>query len=324
MIITKTPYRISFFGGGTDLKEWYQENGGHILSTSINKYCNLIVRDINPCIPYNFRILWKEIEEIESVNKIKHPIVREAIKLFGMDRKLSIYHEGDLPGNSGIASSSAFSCGIVSALNSLNGTELSKKEVVQWAIKIEREILLESGGIQDQIATGYGGFNYIKIEQNGDFYVNPVNANPDLIKNLQSHLMLFYTGIQRFSSDVSVSKSNNLQNKKQDLTEMSKMPLMALQMLQNQNFEDFGKLLHETWLLKKGLSTKVSNDLIDDMYEVGMKNGALGGKLLGAGGGGFVLFFAKPENHEKIAKALENFYLINFEFENKGCHLANF
>ena len=323
MIITKTPYRISFFGGGTDLKEWYSENGGFILSTSINKYCNLIIRKLEPSISYNFRVIWKEIEQEDNVNKIKHPIVREAIKLFGLQNKLSVYHEGDLPGNSGIASSSAFACGIIKALKFLNNEEISKKDLAKQAILIEREILQEAGGIQDQIATSFGGFNYIEIKQSGDFNVKPVDISPKVLKRLQKNMLFVFTGIQRNSAEHSTSKQDNIKNKKQDLLEMSKMPLMALKMLEDENFEDFGRLLHETWLLKRELASKISNNIIDDIYDKAMKNGALGGKLLGAGGGGFVLLFAKPENHQNIKNELSNFHFVDFEFENKGCHLLS-
>lgn len=323
MIITKTPYRISFFGGGTDLKIWYEENEGFILSTSINKYCTLVVRELEPSIPYNFRVVWRELEEENNINKIKHPIIREAIKQFPKTNKLSVYHEGDLSSNSGIASSSAFTCGILKALNELNQVEITKRELVKQAIFLEREILNEAGGIQDQIATGFGGFNYIKIGKNGDFCLNPVQISNENLQNLQNHLMLFFTGIKRNASTISAEQINNTKIRQQDLTEIAKMPLLGLKMIESTNpdFEGFGKLLHEGWLLKKNLSSKISNNIIDNIYDLAIRNGALGGKLLGAGGGGFIIIFAKPEHQKQIANALTEYDHIPFAFEEKGCHL---
>jgi D-glycero-alpha-D-manno-heptose-7-phosphate kinase len=318
MIITKTPYRISFFGGGTDYHTWYENHGGSVLSTSINHYSYIIIRSLPKFFDYNYKISWREIEYVNSFEEIKHPVVRESFRKYLPNSFVSLHHEADLPARSGLASSSAFACGLIKAIYKFKNEDISSEELAKKAIEMERDILKENVGVQDQIATSFGGFNHVIINKDGSFKVNPVNASGEAISGLESHMLLFFTGITRLASEIAGEQIKTANQKITELTRMNEMVKEGMELAKKARFEDFGKLLHESWLLKRALSAKISNNTIDEIYNSALSNGAMGGKLLGAGGGGFMLIFAKPENHSRIRKTLGNLIEIPFKFSKTG------
>ncbi len=322
MIISKTPFRVSFFGGGTDYPVWYKKNNGAVLSTTIDKYCHLTVRYLPPFFPHKHRIIYSKIEMVKNVNEILHPVVRAALKFSKINKGMEIHHDGDLPARTGLGSSSSFSVGLLNSLHALKGTIPSKSQLSKEAIYIERNILKESGGIQDQIAAAYGGFNKITFDGTDGFKVRPITIKKERVKELENHLMLFFTGISRFASDIAKKQIKNTPNKKKELTLMYQMVDEAINILDGKrDILEFGKLLNETWELKKSLSNKISNPFIDNIYKTALQSGATGGKLLGAGGGGFLLLFVSPKNQQKVRKALKDLLEVKFNFENEGSQI---
>ena len=320
MIITKTPYRISFFGGGTDHPVWYRENGGRVLATTFDKYCYLSVRPLPQFFDHKYRIVYSKIESVSNINEIQHPSVRESLRYFNCDQGLEIHHDGDLPARSGLGSSSSFTVGLVNAMNALKGVYSSPHELASTATHIEQDLIQECVGSQDQISAAYGGFNEIEFYKDGTFSVEPKVVDKDRMKDFNSHLMLFFTGISRFSSEVSKSQVSNMKNCHSQMNELYDMAGEGSSILENVNtpLDEFGKLLHRAWKNKRSLSNKVTNLKIDELFNTAIKAGAIGGKLLGAGGGGFVLFFVKPENQDKVKTALANLTFVPFKFENTG------
>lgn len=319
MIISRTPYRVSFFGGGTDYHTWYQEFGGTVLSTTINHYCYLSARYLPPFFPEKSRIVWSQIEAVDDHGSVAHPAVRAVLGHLGMDSGLEIHHQGDLPARSGLGSSSTFTVGLLNAMYALQGRMTSKRELACEAVHIERDVLKENVGVQDQIAAAYGGFNRINIHPSGDFDVQPVILSPERLEALQSHFLLFFTGVSRTASDIAKSKMQAIPDKKKELGRMTQLVDEACNLLSsNGDLLDFGRMLHETWQLKRSLSSSIAPEFVDEIYVRARAHGAIGGKLLGAGGGGFMLFFAKPENHLRIMQALEDLLWVPFEFETGG------
>lgn len=322
MIITKSPYRISFFGGGTDYHTWYEQHGGMFLSTSIDKYCYVTLRRMKPFFEHKYRIVWRKIEEVIDIDSIEHPIVREAFRLYNLgDERLSFHYEGDLPGRSGIGSSSTFACAVVQAIHTMKGIRLTKTDIAKQAIYLERSILKESVGIQDQIAAAIGGFNKVTINRKGHFIIQPMMLPQQTISTLESHMLLFFTGLQRTASEIASEQMQMApQSKENELKRMAEMVDEAQNILfaDDVDYKSFGKLLHESWLLKRSLTSKISNDTIDNIYQKALDNGAIGGKLLGAGGGGFMLIFAEANTHDAIREALSELLYIPFHFENDG------
>ena len=322
MIISKTPFRVSFFGGGTDYPAWYEKNGGVVLSTTIDKYCYISVRYLPPFFEHKHRIVYSKIENVKYVNKIQHPIVRTLLKLSGIKKGLEVHHDGDLPARSGIGSSSAFTVGMVNSLSALKGKIVSKDYLAKQAIFIERHILKEDVGSQDQIAVAYGGFNKIIFHNDHNFRVEPITLHKEKIKQLQNHLMLFFTGLSRYSSKIAHDQVKNTDNNKEKLSAMVEMVNHAIEILNgNSDIIKFGKLLHESWQLKKRLSKRISNSVIDKMYQRALSNGAVGGKILGAGGGGFMLLFVPPEKQNKLRHVLKDFLEVRFAFEKDGSQI---
>lgn len=324
MIITRTPYRISFFGGGTDYHTWYQEHGGNILSTSINHYNYISCRYLPPFHPeYRNRIAWKILELTEKFEKIQHNAIKAALLHYQVPHGVEISNQCDLPARSGLGSSSSFCAGLIKAIYALKGEMIAKYGLAKETIKLEREILKEDGGIQDQIAAVYGGLNHIIINHNGSFSVNPIVISDTRKKEFNSRLMLFFTGIARTSAEIAKEQVKTTKDKTAQLSQMSSLVDDACRILtsETENLDDFGKLLHETWMLKRSLTDKISNSLIDEIYATGIKNGALGGKVLGAGGGGFILFYAQPEKQPQIKKALRNLIHVPFKFDDQGCQI---
>ncbi len=320
MIITKTPFRISFFGGGTDHPAWYREHGGRVLATTFDKYCYISIRPLPQFFDHKYRIVYSKIESINNINEIQHPSVRETLGYFNCHQGLEIHHDGDLPARSGLGSSSSFTVGMVNALNALKGSYSSPYELARSAIHIEQNLIKECVGSQDQISAAYGGFNEIEFHRDDTFTVEPKVFDQGRIKELNSHLMLFFTGVSRLSSEVAKSQISNIKNCHSQMNEQYDMVGEGSSILANTHtpINDFGKLLHQAWENKKSLSNKVTNKKIDELYSTAIKAGATGGKVLGAGGGGFVLFFVKPENQDKVKAALSSLTFVPFEFENTG------
>jgi len=322
MIISKTPFRISFFGGGTDYPVWYKENQGAVLSTTIDKYCYITARYLPPFFPHKYRIIYSKIETVKNIEEILHPAVRETLKFLDINKGIEIHHDGDLPAKTGMGSSSAFTVGLLNSLYALKGMMVSKEKLAKEAIHIERDILQENVGAQDQIATSYGGFNKINFNGNDEFRVEPIIITRDRISQLENHLMLYFTGFSRIASKVAKAQIKNTPQKKRELILMYQMVDEAINILnKNKNIFEFGNLLNETWKLKRSLTNKISNSMIDTIYEMALKAGAIGGKLLGAGGGGFMLLFVPPERQPKVRKTLRKLLEVPFHFESDGSQI---
>lgn len=322
MIISRTPYRISFFGGGTDYHTWYQIHGSAVLSTTINHYCYLHCRNLAPFFEHKTRVVWSKIEEVLQHSDIQHPAVRAVFEYLQINQGVEINHQGDLPARSGLGSSSAFTVGLLHAMYALRGMMSSKRELACEAIHIERDILKENVGVQDQIATAYGGLNKIIVHPDRSFDVTPVVIRPERTEELHNHLLLFFTGVSRTASDIAADKIKSIPDKTRELHTMRQMVDEAQQILCGENdITEFGELLHEAWMLKRQLSSKVSPAYIDEIYAKARAAGAIGGKLLGAGGGGFMLFFVKPEDKLKVCDALDDLLLVPFNFESSGSQI---
>lgn len=323
MIISQTPFRVSFFGGGTDFPAWYREHGGAVLSSTINKYGYITCRHLPPFFEHKHRLVYSKIENVTEISEIDHPAVRNVFRFMEVNEGMEIHYDGDLPARSGLGSSSTFTVGLLNTLSAMRGQMKSKKELADLAIHVEQEVINETVGSQDQIAAAYGGINRIDFHTNGSYTVAPVIISPDRANNLNDHLMLFFTGFSRIAETIEKSKIENFAKKKAHLMTMKSMVDESLSILQAQDCEMdlFGKMLHEGWLLKRDLSSQVSNSKIDEIYEAGLRAGALGGKILGAGGGGFVLFYARPENQQSVRDALHGLIEVDFKFEHGGSQI---
>lgn len=320
MIITRTPFRISFFGGGTDYPPWFREHGGAVLSTTIDKYCYITIRDLPPFFDHKHRIVYSNIENVKSLDEIQHPSVRETFRWHGVENGLELHHDGDLPARSGLGSSSAFTVGLINALRAKDGFISSKQELAEKSIHIEQNIIKENVGSQDQIAAAFGGLNVITFNRDDSFAVSPLILPSDKTAELESHMLLFFTGLSRIASTVAESKIANLKSKAVELNAMREMVDEASAILSSHNgtIEEFGKLLDVSWQFKRTLSDKVSNQQIDEIYARAMKSGAYGAKILGAGGGGFFLVCAHPDNHQKIKDSLSPLIPVPIKFESSG------
>ena len=320
MIITRTPFRISFFGGGTDYPIWYKQNGGAVISAAIDKYCYITTRFLPPFFDYKYRIRYTDRELVKKISQIKHPSVRECLKFFNIDEGLEVVHTSDLPAMSGLGSSSSFTVGLLNSLYGYKGKKMPPKKLAEDAIMVEQELIKESVGSQDQIIAAFGGFNKISFNKDKTFKVQPLQISDFKIKQLEENLLLYFTGFQRYASDVAKSWIKNTPKKETELQEMGKLVIDAQKILEskNNNLDDFGRLLDYNWNLKKSISNKISNGSIDQIYNAAMESGALGGKLLGAGSGGFILFYVNPENKEKVKRKLRKLLYVPFKFEQRG------
>lgn len=322
MIICRTPYRLSFFGGGTDYPAWYKENGGAVLTTTINRYCYITCRFLPPFFSHKSRIVWSEIERVSDHTMIKHPVVREVLQFLDLKKGLEIHHDGDLPARSGLGSSSAFTVGLLHALHALDGREISKMELALLAIHLEQEILKENVGVQDQIQTAHGGFNRIDFMPDETFRVEPAMLAENRLRELEDHLLLFYTGVPRHSSEIAADQVSAIGSKTAELKQMHAMVDEGLSLLRGDgDIGDFGRLMHNSWELKRTLSSKVAPAFVDDIYDRARNAGALGGKVLGAGGGGFMAFFVRPDDHPKVLTALSELLVVPIEFEYLGTQI---
>lgn len=326
MIITRTPFRISFFGGGTDYPIWYRENGGKVLSTTIDKYCYIHCRYLPPFFDYKYRIRYSFREETKNLSDVKHPSVRECIKYLGLDKGIEMIHTSDIPANSGVGSSSSFTVGFLNSLHSLKGEIITKRQLALEALYIEQNIIKENVGSQDQVAAAYGGLNRIEFNKDKEFEVHPITIGKSKSENLQKNLMLFFTGFSRIASDIAIDQIKNIPEKKNELKTMFEMVDDAIDIINGNksNITDFGKLLHETWKIKRSLTNKISNPEIDKIYESAIMAGAIGGKLLGAGGGGCLLLFVEEENQLNVLEKLRNLVHIPFNFEDLGSRIIHY
>ncbi len=319
MVITRTPFRISFFGGGTDYPEFYKEHGGSVISTTFDKYCYVTVRHLPRFFDYSNQVTYSRIENTKTVDEIQHPAVREAMKYLDM-HELRIGYDADLPARSGIGSSSSFAVGMLNSFHALKGQYVDKMQLAKEAIHLERVLCNESGGIQDQIATSFGGFNRIRFT-NDDIVVSPVIISNERKERLNSNLMLFFTGFSRFSGQIASKQKEAVKDKIKDLLEINNLVNEAEKILTSKgDLNDFGKLLDYTWRLKRGIIDCITNDSLDAIYERALKHGAIGGKLLGAGGGGFFLFYVEQDRQEELKKELKDFLYVPFRFEDIGTH----
>jgi len=322
VIISRTPFRVSFFGGGTDYPVWYNGNGGAVLATTIDKYCYLTCRFLPPFFDFQSRIVWSQVEHVTENSQIKHPAVRETLSFLGIDDGVEIHHVGDLPARTGLGSSSTFVVGLLHALYALRGTMPSKRQLALEAIHIERDRLGESVGSQDQVAAANGGLNRIDFGGGIEFRVSPIILAQERLDMLQDHLMLFFTGFSRDASEIAEEQIKATSQKSRELSTMYQMVDEATNILAGKSdLCEFGRLLHETWQLKRSLTDRISTPEIDSIYDAARAAGAIGGKLLGAGGGGFMLFFVRPERHHDVQAALGKLLHVPFRFESSGSQI---
>lgn len=325
MIICRTPTRISFFGGGTDYPKWYLENGGEVLSTTINKYSYITIRHLPKFFDYKFRIRYYKTEETQTVDEIKHPSVRECARLLGLNDGFEIAHNSDLPAGSGLGSSSTFTVGMLHSIYALQNYMPTKRELALNAIHVEQKLIGEAVGSQDQVAAAWGGFNRIKFSAENTFELDPIILEREKLLELQNNLLLCFTGFARSAPEIAAHQINETPSRIKELTEMQSLTNEAFKLLRGKSpMDDFGRLLDTQWKIKKSLTNKISNPIIDDIYQAGINAGALGGKLLGAGGGGFMLFYANQLKHNKIKAALKDKLFVPFRFENTGSKIVYF
>lgn len=324
MIITKTPFRMSFFGGGTDLEDFFKKYGGAVLSTTFDKYCYVTVRHLPRFFDYSTELSYSKIERVTSIDDIQHPAIRNAMKMLDM-HEIRLTYEADLPARSGLGTSSSFAVGMLNAFYALKGKYVDKKRLADEAIYLERTLCQEAGGWQDQIAASFGGFNRINFNADG-YEILPVIISPERKKQLNNHLMMFFTGFTRLSSEVQKVNAAGRQDKTAQLREMLALVDDAERVLTDKNadLDDFGRLLDHSWKLKRQTGAAVSTSSIDDLYAKGIAAGALGGKLLGAGGGGFLVFYVRPERQDSVRWAMRDLMHIPFEFENGGTRVIHY
>jgi D-glycero-alpha-D-manno-heptose-7-phosphate kinase len=323
MIISQTPFRISFFGGGTDYPAWYREHGGAVISTTINKYGYITCRHLPPFFEHKHRIVYTNIEKINDIADINHPSVRAVFQSLAIKDGLEIHYDGDLPARSGIGSSSSFTVGLLNTLYAMRGEMKSKRELAETAIHIEQNVIKETVGSQDQVAAAFGGINRVDFLTTGGFEVRPVIIPPWRAEEFNDHLMLFFTGFSRIAATVAKSKIDNFAQRHAQLHRMREMVDEAQNIFQSPtaDLNDIGRMLHEGWCLKRELSDKVSSDEIDQIYIRAREFGALGGKLIGAGGGGFILLYAHPQRQAAIREALKGLIEVDFRFEYSGSQI---
>lgn len=315
---------MSFFGGGTDMESFFREHGGAVLSTTFDKYCYVNVRHLPRFFDYSTELSYSKTERVTKTEDIQHPAIRNAMKMLDM-HEIRLTYEADLPARSGLGTSSSFAVGMLNAFYALKGKYADKKKLANEAIYLERSLCQEEGGWQDQIAAAFGGFNRINFSADG-YEVLPVIISPERKKQLNSNLMMFFTGFTRFSSDVQRTNAAGKRDKTVQLKEMLALVDDAEHVLTSKNadLDDFGRMLDHTWKLKRQTGSAVSTNSIDALYEKGISAGALGGKLLGAGGGGFLVFYVQPEHQEAVRQAMKNLMYIPFRFEEGGTRVIHY
>jgi D-glycero-alpha-D-manno-heptose-7-phosphate kinase len=324
MIISRTPFRISFFGGGTDYPAWYREHGGAVLGTTINKYCYISFRNLPPFFEHRHRIVYSQIELLQDTEEIQHPAVRNVLREYGVTQGVEIQHHGDLPARSGLGSSSSFTVGLLHALRAHQGQMSSSEWLAKEAIRMEQEVIKEAVGSQDQIWAAYGGTNFVAFHTDGSFDVTPLFMSQERKQELESHMMLFFTRFSRIAETVAARKIENFPSRKKELQTMRQMAEEARDILQSPGrpVRDIGCLLREAWQIKKELAEGVSTPAVDEIHECAMRAGALGAKLLGAGGGGFMLILAEPSAHTAIREALKSLIEVSFTTGSMGSKIV--
>ena len=325
MIITKTPFRMSFFGGGTDMESFFREYGGAVLSTTFDKYCYVTVRHLPRFFDYKTELAYSKMERVTSVDEIEHPAVRSAMKLLDM-HEIRLTYEADLPARSGLGTSSSFAVGMLNAFHCLKGKYADKKKLADQAIYLERVLCKEAGGWQDQIAAAFGGMNRIEFNKDGTYDVKPIIIHPDRKKELNDNLLMFFTGFTRFSSEMQKANQAGYDEKIKQLQQMYALVDEAEAVLEDKqsDLDDFGRLLDKTWKLKRQTGGAITTDSIDGLYERGISAGALGGKLLGAGGGGFLVFYVQPEKREAVMTKMKDLLYVPFRFEDAGTQVIHY
>lgn len=324
MIISRTPFRISFFGGGTDYPAYYNEHGGAVLATSINKYCYITLRYLPPFFDHKHRIVYSNIENVKNISEIQHPSVRETFKFKNVKDGIELHHDGDLPARSGLGSSSSFTVGLLNSLNALQGKMVTKRQLALDAIHIEQNLIKENVGSQDQTTAAFGGFNKIKFGGDRGIDVQPITIGRAKLDLLRDHLMLFYTGFSRTASEIAGEQIRKTPDRKKELSKMYKMVDEAKKILDGSTTDipSFGELMHEGWMIKRQLTNKITNPAIDDMYSRARKAGAIGGKIMGAGGGGFMVFFVEPEKQSAVKRELKDLLHVPFKFDTLGSQIV--
>lgn len=325
MIITKTPFRMSFFGGGTDMEKFFREYGGAVISTTFDKYCYVTVRHLPRFFEYSTEIAYSKMERVTSIESIDHPAVRNAMKMLDM-HEIRLTYEADLPARSGLGTSSSFAVGMLNAFYCLKGKFADKRKLADDAIYLERSLCQEAGGWQDQIAAAFGGLNRIDFNTDGSYTVKPIIIHPERKKQLNENLLMFFTGFTRFSSDMQRENQSGYDEKIKQLKEMYQLVDEAETILEDKysDLDSFGRLLNKTWMLKKQTGKAISSSSINSLYERGLNAGAIGGKLLGAGGGGFLLFYVQPEKKESVMDAMSDLLYIPFSFEDGGSSVIHY
>jgi len=324
MVITSTPLRISFFGGGTDYPIWYREHGGSVLSTSIDKSCFITCRWLPPFFEYHSRVSYSRVENVSANDEIEHPAVRGCLQLLGIREGVEVHHVADLPARTGLGTSSAFTVGLLLGLYALKNQMKDKHSLALEAIKVEQELLREAVGAQDQFIAAYGGLNRINFSRDGSIEVNRTLTSADRLAELEKHLALYFTGFARTASEVAQEQLRLTPQRTSELKSMLDLVDEAESILTNQNrpISEFGRLIHESWKIKRTLTNKITNPTLDEIYEAGLSAGALGGKLLGAGGGGFMLFFVPPDRRDALRQRLKKLLCIPFAFSTRGSHVV--
>jgi D-glycero-alpha-D-manno-heptose-7-phosphate kinase len=320
MIITKTPYRISLFGGGTDFPPWYKEHGGAVLGFTIDKYCWVALRKLPPFFDHKYRIVWSRIELVNSFNEIANPIVKEVLSHEGIHTGVELHHEGDLPARSGLGASSSFCVGLLNAIRAFRGQRVSAKDLARMAIHIERDRVGDAGGVQDQIWAAYGGFRVIRMHRDDTFTLSPVVTTAEAKAELGRWMMLFFTGMARSAAEVEARKIANIRDRTSQLISIQAMVDEALDSIEDPR--KIARLLDETWKMKRQLAPGVSTDDIDEMYRVAKNAGVVGGKVLGAGGGGFILLMAPPEKHAAVRSVLSRYIQVPFSVGSEGSRVV--
>jgi D-glycero-alpha-D-manno-heptose-7-phosphate kinase len=322
VIISRTPFRVSFFGGGTDYPPWFREHGGAFLSVTINRYCYVMARRLPPFFEVRGRISWSMIENVSTLADIRNPVVREVLRYLDLEPAFDIHYHGDLPARSGLGSSSSFCVGLLNAMHALHGRFVGKMALAEQAIKVEQDLIGDTVGVQDQTAAAHGGLNFYTVEPSGQIQVNPVVIGAERLAELENHVMLFYTGVSRSASDIAATQVSNIAARTAELKRIRELVEEAHATLcSGCDITQFGKLLDETWRMKRALSDRVSTSAIDDAYAAAMKAGAVGGKLLGAGGGGFLMVFAPPKKQARVKEALGDLLHVPAQFDRNGSQI---
>lgn len=322
MIISRTPYRISFLGGGTDYPAWYEKHGGCVLAAAINRYCYIFCRQLPPFFEHRHRVVYGQIEMVKTVEEIAHPAVREALRFMRIEQGLEIHHDGDLPKQSGLGTSSSFAVGLLNALHALKGEMTTPDELAREATHVERDLCGDNVGSQDQVTAAHGGFNYIRFLPGDIITVHPIIASAQRLELFQQHLMLYFTGFARVASEIAAEQIQNMPKKETELHAMQAMVQEGVSILrEGHDLREFGELLREGWKLKRTLSSRISNSHIDAIYDKALAVGALGGKLCGAGGGGFLLLFVEPDKQRSVRQALKDYLHVPFSFDWLGSRI---